>query len=210
MRSILRSHRLAAMLIAIAILALLPAATASGQDTGTVAQLIEFPGGELKPFCRDLETPTDNITALKATGLDLTIKDWGWGLTLCAIEGLGCPEESCFCKCPLPECEQWTFFRWNKASQAWETTEDTTVRTGDVVAWLWTELDTTVDYPWPPAETPSLENVTLNKICELEEEQRLLREFVPEPGTFLLLGGGMAGLAGYATLKLGSSSNRPV
>lgn len=201
-KSVIGWCRLAAVVGALATLLLVPAATAYGQDTATVAQLVEFPNGDLKPFCRDLETPTDNITALKATGLDLAIKDWGFGYTVCAIEGLGCPEEDCFCKCPLPECTQWTFFRWNAQARAWETTEDTTLQAGDVVAWLWTELDTTVDYPWPPAETPSLENVTLNKICEMEEEQRFLREFVPEPGTVLLLGGGLAGLAGYASLSL--------
>jgi hypothetical protein len=205
MKNVLRWYRLAAIVAAMCAVMLLPASLAYGQETGTVAQLVEFPGGDLKPFCRDLLTPTDNITALKATGLDLAIKDWGFGFTVCAIEGLGCPEEECFCKCPLPECTQWTFFRWNKVKGAWETTEDTTVKAGDVVAWLWTELDTTVDYPWPPAETPSLENVTLDKICELEEEQRLQREFVPEPGTILLLGSGIASLAGYAGLKLRAS-----
>jgi hypothetical protein len=201
-KNIVRSYRLATVVGAMVILMLVPAATVYSQDTGTVAQLVEFPTGELMPFCRDLETPTDNITALKATGLDLAIKDWGFGFTVCGIEGLGCPEEDCFCECPLPECKQWTFFRWNAASRAWETSDDTTVNAGDVVAWLWTELDTTGDWPWPPAETPSLKNVTLNKICEMEEEQRLQREFVPEPGTVLLLGGGLAGLAGYAGLSL--------
>jgi len=205
-KNVLRWYRLATVAGAMVALLLVPA-VAHSQDTFTVAQLVEFPTGELMPFCRDIETPTDNITALRATELDLTIKDWGFGFTVCAIEGLGCPEEDCFCECPLPECKQWTFFRWNAANRAWETSEDTTIEAGDVVAWLWTELDTTVDYPWPPAETPSLENVTLNKICELEEEQRFLAEFVPEPGTILLLGSGMAGLAGYASLKLRASKD---
>ncbi|HUW94477.1 MAG TPA: PEP-CTERM sorting domain-containing protein [Anaerolineae bacterium] len=203
-KNVLRWYRLAAVVGAMVTLLLVPAATAYSQDTATVAQLVEFPNGELKPFCRDLETPTDNITALRATGLDLTIKDWGWGFTVCAIEGLGCPEDNCWCECPLgsTECRSWAFFRWNAANRSWEITGNTTIQAGDVVAWLWTELDTTT---WAPAETPSLENVTLNKICELEEEQRFLREFVPEPGTILLMGSGIAGLAGYAALKLRAS-----
>lgn len=37
------------------------------------------------------------LEALQLTGLDIVTADMGWGVSVCSIEGVGCPADDCFC-----------------------------------------------------------------------------------------------------------------
>jgi hypothetical protein len=65
--------------------------------------------------------------------------------------------------------------------------------TAEYGEWVWRMWQTDTTDPNDVIAGPVYANFEYAEVCE--------EEFVPEPGTILLLGSGLAGLAGYATLR---------
>ncbi len=93
--------------------------------------------------------PITGLTALQLTGLDLTVADTQYGPALCAIEGVGCPVDNCFCDPNL----FWNYLHWD---DAWTSSMTgvggyTLPLDGAVEGYVWGEFGAT-----PPEVTPEI------------------------------------------------------
>lgn len=85
---------------------------AHGEHTGTVntaAVVVQLDDRRSIVRWVDFTEPISGITALEASGLDVTIAETSFGPAVCAIEGVGCPADNCFCD---PE-QFWAYNFWD-------------------------------------------------------------------------------------------------
>jgi len=133
------------------------------------------------------------MDALLASSLDVAWADFGWGVSICGINADGCTVENCFCD---PN-HFWAFWTLNAAGADWDASAvgagAVTPADKSVIGFSWSGFDANFN----PTVKP-----TPHTFAELEQ---LLNppapQEVPEPATILLLGGGLASLAGYVGLR---------
>ena len=113
-------------------------------DGSVVTRCVEFAEAEISGY--DL---------LMRSGLQVVAsQSSGAGVTICEIDGTGCPANNCFCKCSGSTCTYWSYWHlvggeWSYASVG---ANGRRLHSGDVDGWMWGQGD-------PPPVVP------LEQIC---------------------------------------------
>ena len=134
-RSLLRVLLAFAFTAAIALgLWLVPGvAQAQGPDKAQV--IVQFDDTHLTVRPISFTAPISGLIALQLTGLNVTTQSFGWGTAVCAIEGVGCPADNCFCD----PTNFWSYNYWD--GSAWQSymvgADSSTVNNGAVEGWRW-------------------------------------------------------------------------
>ena len=120
--------------------AIAPATLAAhGEHTGTVnmaAVVVQVDDQRSVVRWVDFTAPFSGIAALELAGLDVTVGETSFGPAVCAIEGVGCPVDNCFCNADL----FWSYNFWDGAAgQGYPVGASTSVisATGAIEGWRW-------------------------------------------------------------------------
>ena len=167
---------------------------AHGEHTGTVnmaAVVVQIDDRRSVVRWVDFTDPISGVAALEASGLDVTVAETSFGPAVCAIEGVGCPVDNCFCD---PE-QFWAYNFWD--GEAWQgypvgASVSVISETGDIEGWRWGAFGT--------AQTPADQAIAAASALEWLRSQQN-----PTTGGY---GDSMSG-AIEVLLALGANHERP-
>jgi hypothetical protein len=116
--------------------------TPSDAETDTIAVIVQLDDHAALVRSVDARIPVSGLVALQASGLDLVVADSGFGPAVCAIQGVGCPADDCFCQCDGGDtCAFWNYLHWE--DDGWRGYEvgpgGSTLLGGAVEGWRWGE-----------------------------------------------------------------------
>lgn len=135
------------VLLAIVILLAWPAGEISAQGPDEAYVIVQFGDQDLAGRHINFSAPISGLKALELTGLEVITQDFGWGIGVCSIGGVGCPADDCFCD----PANFWNYSYWD--GNAWQSygvgADSSVINDGAVEGWRWGAWGTSMP-PAPP------------------------------------------------------------
>jgi hypothetical protein len=163
----------------------------AAEGTKRVGLVIRYSDGTVHTAVVTVPTAATALDVLQAANINLIWIETGFGPAVCKIGSDGCPADNCFCD---PE-HFWGY--WHLRGTDWESSAvgvgSYTPGDGDVEGFAWTGFDASFN----PLVKPPV--YTFEQLLAMSQAPVQ----VPEPATLVLVGGGLAALAGYVRRRRG-------
>jgi hypothetical protein len=118
------------------VLLALPAAGTNAQGPDEANVVVQFDDSDVIVRHINFTAPISGLKALQMTGLNIGTYNFGWGIAICNIEGVGCPATAADCFC---SANFWGYNYWD--GSAWQGylvgAADSVINDGAVEGWRW-------------------------------------------------------------------------